>query len=237
MTSWIVNSVVPFSSISSNAASRKRCTRCSARERAALRLRETARWRQAGSVSSSIGVAGSDHVRSRLQLIDGTCWAERRSSCAVSPFSVVAPSLRPRPSARPPSTAAERRRSRRPRGRDGPTGTAARRPPSPRASCPVRDAASRRASDLHSSSNVGAGHDDVDETHPLRRRRRRRARPSRSPAARGSRPMICARRSAPPHAGMIAERHLVEADPHVVGGDADVGRDRRPRRRRRARAR
>ena len=43
MTSWIVNSVVPFSSISSNAASRNRWTRCSARERAAFRLRETAR--------------------------------------------------------------------------------------------------------------------------------------------------------------------------------------------------
>src|SRR4029079_5053179 len=51
-TSWIVNSVVPFSSISSNAASRKRWTRCSARERAALRLRATARSRQAGSFAS-----------------------------------------------------------------------------------------------------------------------------------------------------------------------------------------
>src|SRR3954469_8405103 len=53
MTSWIVNSVVPFSSISAKAASRKRWTRTSARDRAALRLRDTARSRHAGSVSSS----------------------------------------------------------------------------------------------------------------------------------------------------------------------------------------
>jgi hypothetical protein len=43
MTSWMVKSTVPFSSISSKAASRKRWTRCSARERAAFRLRDTAR--------------------------------------------------------------------------------------------------------------------------------------------------------------------------------------------------
>ena len=117
-TSWIVNSVVPFSSISSNAASRKRWTRCSARERAAFRLRETARWRQAGSFASP-GDVDFRHSGIRFHSCHGISVAFARDALrhgsARSPLSARAP--RPRPSARRPSTAARTRRWRRPRAR------------------------------------------------------------------------------------------------------------------------
>src|SRR5205807_5805773 len=53
MTSWMVKSVELFWSMSEKAASRKPWTRCSARERAAVRLRETARCRQSASEAAS----------------------------------------------------------------------------------------------------------------------------------------------------------------------------------------
>src|SRR3954470_18407748 len=88
MTSWIVNSVVPFSSMSSNAASRKRWTRTSARDLAAFRLRETARSRQARSGASSVDSRSdiSDahpHVRSRYQRPRAAPGSARRSAALV----------------------------------------------------------------------------------------------------------------------------------------------------------
>src|SRR5437764_5996382 len=77
MTSWMVKSVELFSSMSEKAASKKRWTRSSARERAAVRLRETARCRQSASptpeAASSVTAATVPSPRppALLERLDG----------------------------------------------------------------------------------------------------------------------------------------------------------------------
>ena len=172
MTSWIVKSVVPFSSMSSNAASRNRCARSSARDAGGVQAPRHRALAPGGSFASgrlaisgpiSGGTGAVEEASTLHQPVLRFCSnASTAAQCASAIHSRANVSVasasrsgRIAGTAAPTTALTDARRARR------------------RAGHPTRELPPLVV-------ELGARDDDVDEAEPLRRSARRRARRSRS---------------------------------------------------------